>query len=106
MEVFSSLGEAKVLLERWSRYYNTERPHSSLGYQTPREYQTTGAYAQPGALSPDPRSLSLSGPPDGQERQKERQSDLPCPSVRPPATALRSLSSVALSSGRATISLP
>jgi len=40
MEVFTSLAEAKVIVERWRRDYNTERPHSSLGYQTPNEYKT------------------------------------------------------------------
>jgi transposase InsO family protein len=106
MEVFASLTEAKVILERWRRYYNHERPHSSLGYLTPREYKTRWASIQAGPLPPDPRSLSHSGPPDGQESQKERQSDLPCPSVRPPATALGALSSGALSSGRARSSVP
>lgn len=31
-EIFYSLAEAKVIVEAWRRYYNTERPHSSLGY--------------------------------------------------------------------------
>ena len=61
MEVFSSLGEAKVLLERWSRYYNTERPHSSLAYQTPREYQTTWAYASRGRCPQTPGVYRLRG---------------------------------------------
>jgi transposase InsO family protein len=30
-----SLAEAKVIIEVWRRYYNTERPHSSLGYKPP-----------------------------------------------------------------------
>ncbi len=34
-EVFDTLTEAKVLLERWSREYNQVRPHSSLGYRPP-----------------------------------------------------------------------
>jgi len=34
-EVFHTLAEARVLIERWRRHYNTERPHSSLGYQPP-----------------------------------------------------------------------
>jgi transposase InsO family protein len=34
-ELFDTLLEAKVLVERWKRYYNTVRPHSSLGYQPP-----------------------------------------------------------------------
>ena len=34
-EIFYSLAEAKVIIEAWRRYYNTERPHSSLGYRPP-----------------------------------------------------------------------
>ena len=34
-EVFDTLLEAKVLIERWRHAYNTVRPHSSLGYQPP-----------------------------------------------------------------------
>jgi len=35
MEIFSSLNEAKVLIQGWRRHYNTQRPHSSLGYRPP-----------------------------------------------------------------------
>ena len=34
-EVFDTLLEAKVLIERWRVRYNTVRPHSSLGYRPP-----------------------------------------------------------------------
>ncbi len=34
-EVFTTLTEAKVLIEQWRREYNQVRPHSSLGYQPP-----------------------------------------------------------------------
>ena len=34
-ELFYSLKEARVLAERWRIYFNTERPHSSLGYRPP-----------------------------------------------------------------------
>jgi transposase InsO family protein len=34
-EQFDTLLEAKVLVERWRRDYNTRRPHSSLGYRPP-----------------------------------------------------------------------
>jgi len=34
-EVFSTLTEAKVLIEEWRREYNGVRPHSSLGYRPP-----------------------------------------------------------------------
>jgi putative transposase len=34
-EIFYSMKEVKVLTERWRVYFNTERPHSSLGYRPP-----------------------------------------------------------------------
>jgi transposase InsO family protein len=34
-EQFSTLHEAKVLIEQWRRHYNAIRPHSSLGYRPP-----------------------------------------------------------------------
>jgi transposase InsO family protein len=34
-EIFYTLTEAKVLIERWRNEYNTKRPHSSLGYRPP-----------------------------------------------------------------------
>ena len=37
-EVFGNLLEAQVMVEEWRRQYNEERPHSSLGYLTPREF--------------------------------------------------------------------
>jgi len=37
-EVFGSLWEARVVIEEWRLEYNTERPHSSLGYRTPVEF--------------------------------------------------------------------
>ena len=34
-EIFYSLKEAQVLTEKWRVEYNTERPHSALGYRPP-----------------------------------------------------------------------
>ena len=34
-EIFTTLEEAKVLIEQWRRDYNQVRPHSALGYQPP-----------------------------------------------------------------------
>lgn len=34
---FLSLEDAKTKLSAWQNEYNTERPHSALGYRTPRE---------------------------------------------------------------------
>lgn len=35
---FESLAEAKSIIEKWRIDYNEQRPHSSLGFQTPSEY--------------------------------------------------------------------
>ena len=51
-EVFTSLLEAKVLIERWRVHYNTARPHSSLGYRPPA----------PEAVSPEACSATLRRP--------------------------------------------
>jgi putative transposase len=34
-EIFFSLLEAQVIIERWRHHYNTVRPHSALGYRPP-----------------------------------------------------------------------
>jgi putative transposase len=40
-EWFQSLPEAQVVIEKWRRHYNTQRPHSALGYQTPAQFAAT-----------------------------------------------------------------
>lgn len=37
-DIFTSLTEAKVLVEQYRLEHNHERPHSSLGYRTPAEF--------------------------------------------------------------------
>jgi len=37
-EWFQSLPEAQMVIERWRKRYNTQRPHSALGYQTPAQF--------------------------------------------------------------------
>ena len=37
--VFSSLTEARTILEEWRKDYNCKRPHSSLGWLTPTEFR-------------------------------------------------------------------
>ena len=37
-EAFGNLLEAQVIVEDWRQQYNEKRPHSSLGYKTPREF--------------------------------------------------------------------
>jgi putative transposase len=40
---FLSLHHAREEIATWRRHYNTERPHSALGYRTPTEFVTTTA---------------------------------------------------------------
>ena len=40
---YTSLADAQQIIEAWRTDYNTVRPHSSLGYQTPEEYAATVA---------------------------------------------------------------
>jgi putative transposase len=72
METFASRDHARMICKVYGRQYNTERPHSSLKYLTPREFAQ--AYAAThggnlrgdktaGALPPHPRDLSLCTPP-------------------------------------------
>ena len=39
-EWFSSVKEAQVVIGLWRKFYNEERPHSSLGYLTPSEFKS------------------------------------------------------------------
>lgn len=52
LEVFEGVREAKVVVESWRRRYNRVRPHSSLGYLTPREFRKAWEKTrrEPGAL--------------------------------------------------------
>jgi putative transposase len=47
--LFRSLAHARAVRETWRCYYNIERPHSSLGRQTPSAYAASrlGSCAQP-----------------------------------------------------------
>jgi putative transposase len=38
VEWFRSREEARVMIEKWRRHYNEDRPHSGLGNLTPGEY--------------------------------------------------------------------
>ncbi len=42
-EWFTSLAHARSVIEAWRVHYNTARPHSALGYQTPAAYLATRA---------------------------------------------------------------
>jgi len=48
---FRNLWQARARINAWRKEYNSTRPHSSLGYQTPEAFR--------GALAPSPRSLQM-----------------------------------------------
>ena len=50
---FTSLVQARAVLEEWRRDYNTVRPHSSIGWLTPDAYaaQLTGQRGHGAALT-------------------------------------------------------
>ena len=51
-ELFDTLEEAKVLVERWRHEYNHIRPHSALGYRPPA----------PETIEPMPSGLRYASP--------------------------------------------
>ena len=48
---FRNLWQARARINAWRREYNSARPHSSLGYQTPEAFRD--------ACAPSPRSLEM-----------------------------------------------
>ena len=57
-EIFYSLAEAKVIIEAWRRYYNTERPHSSLGYKPPAPEAIVWPSKPAGSLPPAAQAMA------------------------------------------------
>ena len=51
-EIFYTLTEAKILIERWRQAYNTVRPHSALGYRPPAPAAITPASLNGLIMSP------------------------------------------------------
>ncbi|MEM8991891.1 MAG: integrase core domain-containing protein, partial [Pseudomonadota bacterium] len=58
-ELFNDLREAKVLIERWRRHFNTVRPHTSLAYQPPAPETVIPAdlASTPSRFQPHPPSI-------------------------------------------------
>ncbi len=107
-ELFATLAETEVLTATWLRYYNNERLHTMIGYKTPQQYyketkDDTGESS--GALPPNPQGLPLAADPQDIKKNEAKTTSTPHPCVFGPVTALGSLPSVALSSGRAPISI-
>jgi len=57
-EIFYSLAEAKVIIEAWRRYYNTKRPHSSLGYKPPAPEAIVWPSKPAGSLPPATQAIA------------------------------------------------
>jgi len=56
---FQNLFDARRKVAAWRREYNEERPHSSLGYRTPKEFATSLGAAESGcALLAPPSSAA------------------------------------------------
>ncbi len=56
---FQNLFDARRKIAAWRKEYNEERPHSSLGYLTPKEFSTSMRAAESGsALLPTPSSAA------------------------------------------------
>lgn len=61
-EIFYSMKEAEILVERWRKHYNTMRPHSSLDYRPPA----------PEAILPRPTGLPYASLRSAQEGGRNR----------------------------------
>jgi transposase InsO family protein len=98
-ETFHGVREARVVIRAFTKKYNEQRPHSSLGFYTPREF---AALSKSGALPPDPRDL----PPWGLPAVSKRTARGPlAPAVQAPGSMLESDPSGALSSVQAVETL-
>jgi putative transposase len=68
-EIFYSLREVQVLAERWRHYYNTVRPHSSLGYRPPAPEAIAPATTQGHGQVETATRFPLVHTPDGGDRK-------------------------------------
>jgi putative transposase len=57
-EIFYSLAEARIVIETWRRFYNTKRPHSSLGYQPPAPEVVQWPAPPTGSAAPAARAVA------------------------------------------------
>jgi transposase InsO family protein len=63
MEIFDGVRDARALAASWRDEYNTQRPHSSLGYQTPARFAAAcAASASAKASAPATHAGSLGHP--------------------------------------------
>lgn len=65
---FHSLRHAREEIAKWRHHYNTERPHSALGYQIPTEFVTTTAPAIELHNGSTPALVTLQQPEDSSHK--------------------------------------
>lgn len=58
-EIFYSLAEARIVIEGWRQHYNTQRPHSALGYKPPAPVALTWPATPPEPASPATPAVAL-----------------------------------------------
>ena len=85
-EIFYTLREAKVLVERWRKHYNTTRPHSSLGYKPPASESV-----QPGGTTKSEGDGGVGGAGVG-----HRPAEPGCAPLRPPPRAVKQADTLTL----------
>lgn len=73
--LFFSMGHAREIIAAWRAYFNTARPHSSLGYMTPAAYAASLKPQRPSAL----RSMKSSTPMAIAHAAQTRKSQLTIP---------------------------
>jgi len=64
LKVYQDGREARIALDNYFRFYNTERPHQALGYRTPAEVFTSTAVEATStgmleSLTPDPLRIAV-----------------------------------------------
>jgi len=61
---FINMAHARSVIERWRIEYNTERPHSALGYLTPAQYAAATQEALALRASEEDKAIEISLTPD------------------------------------------
>lgn len=61
---FMNMAHARSVIERWRLEYNTERPHSALGYLTPAQYAAATQEALALRTSAEKETIEISLPED------------------------------------------
>ena len=74
--LFSGLTQARAALARWQLDYNTARPHSKLGWQTPNAFASTFHPRRDQTLRTMSGSASAPATPHARQGKSNRQSEL------------------------------